>query len=603
MPCRSTHGTAFTLRWQSMYAAAIYPLRSILGCSTGCSRYVDSLTQGLALDLRRATGSTGSSVRDAACYVLWALAHARDPAILAPYAVPVAQHLVLAATTDRDVCIRRAASAAFQEWVGRTANVPHGIDILRLTDFAAVGSLRHALGNGAPAVAQHAVYRVPLLHHVLMVSLVHWDPAVRAHAAHGLAGIVAHDAALRSVAVHTLAARTASMDTAVVHGALLGLVALGPERDNMRPCLAAAWRIAPRLWEAPGSAAVLSSTCRLVQACAGALDTSDAASVSALLGAASGRPEVDVQAAAADLWLALPTECAAVQEYMHRVLAWDMTPEEQGTAVRVLGRQRGWDAERLDLLCALLDPAAPCYATTVELRCAAAASLAHLNGAPQRRLRVLALGLRDMSTDERGDVGSWVRLACVQSCAHILCGTPVDPALLAEVFVSMAAMLMERIDAVRVQACEALADVVRVCAVPCRDALAPLLADPAVWRDAHAAFAAFVPCLALDTYRVSLLTTLVRTAGGRSETSRRDAGAALTAWALDARLEAVRDVFAQLAALFATHARDNRVAVPVLQTTLLLMDGDVHRERDVEDEYVQLTDPDLRAWCAGHVPM
>ena len=50
-------------------------------------------------------------------------------------------------------------------------------------------------------------------------------------------------------------------------------------------------------------------------------------------------------------------------------------------------------------------------------------------------------------------------------------------------------------------------------------------------------------------------------------------------------------------------ARDNRVAVPVLQTTLLLMDGDVHRERDVEDEYVQLTDPDLRAWCAGHVPM
>ena len=38
-----------------------------------------------------------------------------------------------AATLDRDVAVRRAASAAFQEWVGR-ATVPHGIDILRTAD-------------------------------------------------------------------------------------------------------------------------------------------------------------------------------------------------------------------------------------------------------------------------------------------------------------------------------------------------------------------------------------------------------------------------------------------------------------------------------------
>ncbi|WFD19060.1 hypothetical protein MCAP1_001275 [Malassezia caprae] len=543
---------------------------------------------GLALDLRRATGSTGSSVRDAACYVLWALARARDPAILAPYAVPVAQHLVLTATTDRDVCIRRAASAAFQEWVGRTASVPHGIDVLRRTDFAAVGSLRHALGTCAPALAQHAVYRAPLVKHILTVSLVHWDPAVRAYAAQGLAGTVAHDVALRSDTVRTLAARTASMDTTVVHGALLGLVALAPEMSEQRTCLDAAWRLSPRLWAAPGSAAVLTSVCRLVQACAPTLDASDAAQAEALLGAASARPEADVQAAAADVWLAMPEHSATAQAYMRRALAWDMTPEEKGTAVRVLGSQRGWDAERLDLLCALLDPASSRYATVVELRCAAATALAHLDGAPDRRLRVLVQGLRDVSTDERGDVGSWVRLACVQGCAHILCGTSVDPALLAEVFVAMVGMLMERIDAVRAQACEALRDVVHTCAVPCRDALVPLLTEPGAWRDAHAAFAAFVPCLALDVYRASLLTTLVRTTGGRSETSRRDAGAALIAWALDARLDAVRDVFAQLAALFVAHARDNRVAVPVLQTVVLLMDGDVHRERDIEAELERL---------------
>lgn len=543
---------------------------------------------GLTLDLRRATGSTGSSVRDAACYVLWALARVRDTASLAPYVVPVAQRLLVTTTTDREVSIRRAASAAFQEWVGRTALVPHGIEVLRRTDFAAVGSLRHALGTCAPALASYPEYRAPLLHHVLTVSLVHWDPVVRDHAAHGLAGIVAHDEAMRIEAVSLLVARTSSMDTTLVHGALEALIALAPlSETDMRPFLEASWRVSPRLWTTSGGAAVLQATCRLVCACAAAFHASDVAPASSLLHAASARPETDVQVAAAEAWLAMPTDSAALQAYMQRALAWDeLGPEEQSTAARVFGRQRGWDTERLDLLCALLDPSSPRYAAWVELRCAAAQSLAHLHGAVARRLRVLVQGLRDVSTDERGDVGSWVRLACVQSCSQILCGANVEPALLAEVFVPMAAMLLERIDSVRVQACEALAAVVRTCDVPHREVFVPLLKNLTAWRDAHAAFAAFVPCLDLDLYRAALLTTLVRTAGGRSETSRRDAGAALIRWALDARLEAVRDVFALLASMLAAHARDNRVVVPVLQTTLLLMDGDVHGERDVELEYV-----------------
>jgi hypothetical protein len=58
-------------------------------------------------------------VRDAAAYVLWALARAQDTSSLAPHANNLARRLVTAALFDREIHIRRAASAAFQEHVGR----------------------------------------------------------------------------------------------------------------------------------------------------------------------------------------------------------------------------------------------------------------------------------------------------------------------------------------------------------------------------------------------------------------------------------------------------------------------------------------------------
>ncbi|VEL42707.1 unnamed protein product [Protopolystoma xenopodis] len=61
----------------------------------------------------------GTNVRDSACYVAWAFARAFHRSDLAPYVSSVSSSLLLVALFDREVNVRRAAAAAFQENVGR----------------------------------------------------------------------------------------------------------------------------------------------------------------------------------------------------------------------------------------------------------------------------------------------------------------------------------------------------------------------------------------------------------------------------------------------------------------------------------------------------
>ena len=77
------------------------------------------LFEALYFDIRKGAHSIGSNVRDAAAYVLWALARAQDVTTMAPHANNMAKRLVTVALFDREIHIRRAASAAFQEHVGR----------------------------------------------------------------------------------------------------------------------------------------------------------------------------------------------------------------------------------------------------------------------------------------------------------------------------------------------------------------------------------------------------------------------------------------------------------------------------------------------------
>lgn len=66
----------------------------------------------------------------------------------------IAVNLVLKALFDREVHIRRAASAAFQELVGRSSLVIEGISVLKSIDFFIVGVRRTAFLEAAVEVSE-----------------------------------------------------------------------------------------------------------------------------------------------------------------------------------------------------------------------------------------------------------------------------------------------------------------------------------------------------------------------------------------------------------------------------------------------------------------
>ena len=80
---------------------------------------VKLISNALVYDERRGSCSVGSHIRDAACYVCWAFARAYDPEVLKPYIHEIATKLLVVTSFDREVNCRKAASAAFQELVGR----------------------------------------------------------------------------------------------------------------------------------------------------------------------------------------------------------------------------------------------------------------------------------------------------------------------------------------------------------------------------------------------------------------------------------------------------------------------------------------------------
>jgi hypothetical protein len=151
---------------------------------------ISYVINGLKFDEPRAHGPIGSIIRDAACYVCWSFARAFEPNILEPYIKDITTALLIVTCFDRQINCRRAASAAFQEFVGRCGNFPHGIKIVSASDYTAVGVRSNAYLKISVYIAKFEGYLKPFCDHLIRYKVIHWDIAIRelsAKALHKLA--------------------------------------------------------------------------------------------------------------------------------------------------------------------------------------------------------------------------------------------------------------------------------------------------------------------------------------------------------------------------------------------------------------------------------
>lgn len=156
-------------------------------------KVVAVLLEAFVYDEFRGSCSVGSIVRDTACYVAWTLGRSYDPNIVQPFVVQLAGQLLCLACFDREVNVRRAASAAFQECVGRLGNFPNGIDLVRTADYISVGLRSRAFTVVGVKVAEYREYTRCVIEHLVYRKITHWDKSVRDLAALTLKDLVRLD--------------------------------------------------------------------------------------------------------------------------------------------------------------------------------------------------------------------------------------------------------------------------------------------------------------------------------------------------------------------------------------------------------------------------
>ncbi|RKO90123.1 tubulin folding cofactor D C terminal-domain-containing protein [Blyttiomyces helicus] len=598
------------------------------------------IMRALQFDQRRGTHSVGAHVRDAACYVCWSFARAYDPAVMKPFVVDLACSLAVVSVCDREVNVRRASSAAFQENVGRQGTFPHGIEIVTTADYFAVGNRAHSFLEISVEVARHEEYRHRIFHHMATVSVMHWDRTIRDLAAKALGKYVAIDEEyMINIVLALLIPKTADKELSTRHGALLAVGEICVAWSSLRRV-----NIAVEEWWTPTELerfikpilAIIPTypqshldnfdgdltriaCCNLI-ACATAarlpLPEVTLASWWSLIDSTLTRRMEQVSAAAAAVVGPLGLRVESVDPA--RIARWvdivSRPPVGVGDADRfarrgfalglgaVPGVLLGADVERV--LLALGVAAGLMEVKTLndaETRRNAVKGLTNimlsfgddlesslLPTAITKCLETLLSTLSDYAVDARGDVGSWVRIASLQGLARI---APRRPEIERELIGALCRQAVEKIGRVREAAGRALFEAVWGRDVPAGEALRAALKSPDQpnWNDPAEVFPLMIRVLDVAEYRVDLLTGLVVSIGGLTESLVRESSTSLVTYtsSLPVSSSTTRTTLpaflTALLTVFATHARNDRVTVPIFEVLdLLISAGVVARCPDVE---------------------
>ncbi len=188
------------------------------------SDLIPFLEKALIFEINKGTFCSGSNVRDSACYVIWALARAYSGEIMKPHVEKLSTSLILTILFDKEVNCRRAASAAFQEHVGRQGYFPHGIQIITEADYFTLGNRQYCYLNISTFIAQYPQYYEAIVNYIAFSRLIHVELAIRQLAAEALALLVPFDPQLfTKIILPKILTLCFSNSLNVRHGAIIGI--------------------------------------------------------------------------------------------------------------------------------------------------------------------------------------------------------------------------------------------------------------------------------------------------------------------------------------------------------------------------------------------
>lgn len=240
------------------------------------------VTKAMQFDERKNKSmAIGGQVRDASCYACWAFSRAYSPIILKPYIQSLTESMVCVALFDREVNCRRAASAAFQEFVGRMGGnkyIKNGIEIIREADYYALGNREDAYCKVAFKVAKIGYSKVIM--ECLSGKLSHWDQDIRVLASQSLGIISVLEVEYSFVILKDLIKKATDKDLNIRHGAILGVaeitLSLGSkinddlDNNSTSSMLQEIVNLVPnieklRLYRGRGGESVKKAACRLLE--------------------------------------------------------------------------------------------------------------------------------------------------------------------------------------------------------------------------------------------------------------------------------------------------------------------------------------------------
>lgn len=575
--------------------------------------------------------SVGQNIRDSACYVCWAFARAYDPRDLQPFVQRIATGLLIVTVFDREINCRRAASAAFQESVGRLGNFPHGIDILTAADFYTVGLRTNSYLAISDFIAKHEEYTIPLIDHLVELKTGHWDIVIRELTAKALNTLTHHNPEyMAKTVLNQLFQKTESIDVNLRHGAIMaigevilalteldsklissevldqlnGLIFKFQTREQFRGMSGELMKMAALdmikncstakvpinkdcidSWQSLADSCIISKTNRIRELAVMALasfcefyyqtaDCTEEILKSYLVGANNDLEEhvrsgYVLAIGALPSFMVLPSIDDVIQKLMENSLV----PKE--SEVKAAGLNPiilNWSESRRDSVKALGN-----IVTSIGFE---KLSQEHL----QVIFACLLKALEEYTIDNRGDIGAWVREASMAVLHQMILNCPsdrLDPHVVHEVMSGFAQQSVEKIDRTRGTAGKLFHNLVhhepKIPHIQSHDALIEIFPSDGVkilWLFADHTFPLFCRMLKLPEYTEKLLTGLVGSIGQLTESLIKHASASFLDF-LKANDDDINRICDSILKIFRENLMNERITYPMLNFLEMILSSGV----------------------------